>query len=181
MPESVTDRPTRAHEFVFLLAKSERYFYDADAIAETAKEPAPRYSWQERKGRGEPTRRGATPHKFEGFISGGVGGDGITRNKRDVWTIGPSPFPEAHFAVMPADLVKPCVRAGCPVGGTVLDPFAGSGTVGHVAISEGRSFVGIELNPEYAAMARRRISKASPALPGLWDAAPVDSGRRETA
>jgi len=115
MPESVTDRPTKAHEYLFLLSKRERYYYDAEAIAER-------------------------------------------RNKRTVWTITTQPFPDAHFAVMPQALVEPCILAGSEPGDTVLDPFAGSGTVGVVALRHGRRFSGIDLNPEYVAMAQRRIA-----------------------
>ena len=90
-----------------------------------------------------------------------------TRNKRSVWTIATEPFPEAHFATFPQALVEPCIKAGCPPGGTVLDPFAGSGTVGVVAERFGRQFIGIELNPEYAKMAERRISNTMPLLQGV--------------
>jgi DNA modification methylase len=124
MPESVTDRPTKSHEYLFLLSKSLRYYYDHEAI----KEPAI---------------------------------DGTTRNKRDVWTITTKPFKGAHFAVMPEALVEPCILAGSKPGDTVLDPFAGSGTVGVVAKRHGRNFVGAELNPDYAAMAETRIASES--------------------
>lgn len=126
MPESVRDRCTKAHEYLFLLAKSERYHFDAAAIAEPA--------------------------------------DTGTRNKRDVWSVQTQPFAGAHFAVMPEALVEPCILAGCPVGGTVLDPFAGSGTVGVVAAKQGRKFIGCELNPEYAAIAVDRIERDCGAL-----------------
>lgn len=86
------------------------------------------------------------------------------RNKRNVWTVATAPFPGSHFATFPPDLIRPCILAGCPVGGTVLDPFFGSGTTGMVAVQEGRRFIGIELNPEYAAMARERVLGAQPAL-----------------
>ncbi len=120
MPESVTDRPTRSHEYLFLLTKSERYHYDHEAI----KEPM-------------------------------AGGDGL-RNKRDVWTMPTASYSDAHFATYPPDLIKPCILAGCPVGGTVLDPFGGSGTTGMVALELGRKAILIELNPEYAKLAEGR-------------------------
>ena len=156
MPESCTDRPTKSHEQLFLLSKSPRYFYDADAVREAAE-----YGFS-------PTTRG------EGIISPGsvesngrgsrtvTRGDGGTRNLRDVWTIATHSFPGAHFATFPPKLVEPCIKAGCPQDGTVLDPFCGAGTTGLVAARLGRDFIGIELNPEYAAMARKRIKGDMP-------------------
>lgn len=160
MPESVTDRPTKAHEYVFLLAKSKRYFYDAGAIAEKQVGPI-----------GPPRRDNGQTDGFIdlGMNSGRAGNcpDGM-RNARSVWTITPEPFPEAHFAVFPQALARRCVLAGSPVGGAVLDPFAGAMTTGVVAIKHGRRFIGIELNPEYVAMGRRRLeaeyAKPRPAL-----------------
>jgi len=231
MPESVTDRPTKAHEYLFLLTKSERYFYDADAIREehvtppearASKNGAHAMRGQEAirpRGNLEATDDAAARY----FAAGG-------RNRRSVWTISTKPFSGAHFAVMPWDLVEPCVLAGTsergqcakcgaprervvdvepmifrhsareatkkdaglatalhgtlvepakrkttgwratcgcgadPIPQTVLDPFSGSGTVGMVALRHGRSFVGIELNPTYAAMARERITGDAPLL-----------------
>lgn len=127
MPESCKDRPTRAHETIFLLTKSPTYYYDADAIRE--------------------------PHGDMSRFCHPLG-----RNKRSVWRIPTQPVPEAHFATYPEKLVEPCILAGCPPRGVVLDPFAGSGTTGIVACRLGRDFVGIELNPEYAEMAERRIA-----------------------
>jgi len=154
MPESVTDRPTKAHEYLFLLSKSERYYYDADAIAEPYADERNGFS-------------GVRPDVAATY-SGKSGRDGDTRlamprtksarNKRTVWTIPTEPFPGAHFAVMPTALVKPCILAGCPTGGTVLDPFTGSGTVAVVAIENGCEFVGCELNPEYVKIAEDRIA-----------------------
>ena len=153
MPESVTDRPTKAHEYVFLLAKSERYFYDAEAIAEPSAQPFG-------------LARLTGQHKMDagGFSTNGHGASTLgsnqgtaERNRRSVWTVTTEPFPEAHFAVMPQALVEPCVLAGSRSGDLVLDPFAGSGTVGVVALRHGRRFLGIELSREYVGMARRRI------------------------
>lgn len=158
MPESVTDRCTKAHEYVFMLSKSAHYFYDAAAIAEAAihsgrvveydgsqKVSQDGYSTNNRRAPGNP---GGSQRVVVGE----------KRNRRDVWAIATQPFPEAHFATMPEALVEPCILAGSKPGDLVLDPFAGSGTVGVVALRHGRSFVGCELNPEYAAMAKRRIA-----------------------
>lgn len=147
MPESVTDRPTKSHEHIFLFAKSPKYFYDAAAIREeAAPETAKRYSAgyatygkNQRVGSFEDTReaREYTPDALDG------------RNKRDVWHVATVPFPGAHFAVYPPELIRPCIRAGSEPGDTVLDPFSGSGTTGAVANFEGRRYVGIDLNREY--------------------------------
>ena len=158
MPESVTDRPTKAHEYLFLMAKSGRYFYDADAIREDFAD--------ERMGNpGGGGQYARATGKSPGPMTEGVwtkGAENGGRNRRSVWTISTKPFAGAHFAVMPWDLVEPCVLAGSRPGELVLDPFAGSGTVGMVARRHGRSFVGIELNPTYAAMARQRIAGDMP-------------------
>ena len=242
MPESVTDRPTKAHEYLFLLTKSARYFYDAQAIAEAVSEvwATATNSWEQRKARGEPTRRGETPYFSNGFAPGGFapGGNG-TRNRRSVWTVATEPTPYAHFATMPTALIEPCIlagtsqrgvcpacgapwarvvetgelagekkiqnghrpaadvrgvsatgmvrsngrtwrekidhgwtptctcNAGAPIPATVLDPFAGSGTTLRVAINLGRRAIGIELNPEYVALAKRLLGQTQPALMGI--------------
>ena len=149
MPESVTDRPTKSHEYLFLLTKSPRYYYDHIAI----KEPAV-YAGDDRGSRGD-ARRGTAMNSMSGVT-------GETKNKRDVWTIATKPFKGAHFAVMPEALVEPCVLAGSQEGDTVLDPFTGSGTVAVVANRLGRNFVGTELNPEYGEIAKNRIKDSSP-------------------
>jgi DNA modification methylase len=163
MPESVTDRPTSAHEKVFLLSKSARYFYDADAVREAGKD------WS----RGGPGT-GIVPTKHYHPDNGGNDGlstlaqrykDGTQcsgRNLRNVWHIATHAFSEAHFATFPPALVEPCIKAGCSEGGTVLDPFGGSGTVGLVADRLGRNAILIDLNPEYCAMARQRIHDDAP-------------------
>lgn len=155
MPESVTDRPTKAHEYVFLMTKRPRYFYDADAIREPT-------NGRERFGnsrklvhddRNDCDRRDMTPNH--------------NRNRRTVWTIPTQPYSEAHFATFPEALVVPCVLAGSREGDTVLDPFAGSGTTGKVAVELGREFIGCELNPEYADLAAKRITNPKKwAVPG---------------
>ena len=155
MPESVRDRCTKSHEYVFLLTKSAKYHFDNQAI----KEPAV----AGRKGGNKVPQKGT-----------GVEGMGIRnglfkaqqkiyefRNKRDVWTIAAKPFKGAHFAVMPEALVEPCILAGSVENDLILDPFAGSGTVGLVALKNNRNFIGIELNPEYAQIAMDRINGAA--------------------
>jgi DNA modification methylase len=162
MPESVTDRPTKSHEYLFLLSKAESYFYDGAAIAEPASLNKP---WSSSSNGGQK----AALVRGDGYRSTSLGkprwneaeanGEtGATRNRRTVWTITSEPFPEAHFAVMPQALAEPCLLAGSRPGDTVLDPFAGSGTVGVVALRHGRDFVGIDLSAEYCAMAAGRIA-----------------------
>jgi DNA modification methylase len=154
MPESVTDRCTKAHEYVFLLSKSPRYHFDAAAIAEPADCPEGPGNIRQ-KYTDEYNRTGDERLRTKaGLVNIGAR---ATRNKRSVWTVGTKPFAEAHFATYPPELIEPCILAGCPVGGTVLDPFGGAGTTGMVADRLGRNAVLIELNPEYAAIAQRRI------------------------
>lgn len=187
MPESVQDRCTKAHEYVFLLSKSPRYWYDADAIAEPAVYSG--LTGQDESGfknaaafngkhsanpevRNERGRGGVNAFRGQGANrdneSGKANrtgrdlqnvGTGVTRNARSVWTIATAPFAEAHFATFPPELAERCIKAGCPEGGVVLDPFGGAGTTGLVADRLRRNAVLIELNPEYAAMAKRRIEK----------------------
>ena len=155
MPESVRDRCTKAHEYVFLLSKGPRYYFDSEAIKEQAVGPV-----GGAKGRGKQqsaaayAAKGKHPQRDN---SGGLGGDGVTRNRRSVWTVTTKPFKGAHFATFPPDLIEPCILAGCPVDGTVLDPFGGSGTTAGVAIKHGRKAILCELNPEYAALAPERV------------------------
>lgn len=148
MPESVNDRPTTAHEHVFLLAKSERYYYDGDAIAEPKLCGA----------RGSRFDTGKTAeHQLFRTSPGECTEDRETRNARSVWTIPTQSYKGAHFATFPEELARRCIVAGCPAGGTVLDPFCGSGTTLAVALRHGRNGLGIELNPAYAQMAHTRI------------------------
>ena len=158
MPESVTDRCTKSHEYVFLLSKSPRYYYDHKAIKEHALHPNIKHK-SNKKPEGASVAYIGNPPTNLGRA--GTSDDGL-RNKRDVWTIATKPFRGAHFAVMPEALVEPCVLAGSAEGDTVLDPFTGSGTVAVVALQHGRNFVGTELNPEYGEIAKDRITKASP-------------------
>ena len=163
MPESVTDRCTKAHEYVFLLTKSERYFYDAEAVREMAKPwnkgrlNAPKLGSDRIFGAG---KAGCTSKHYD-VIKGA--------NRRSVWTVPTKPYSGAHFAVMPPGLVQPCILAGCPEGGTVLDPFSGAATVGLVSAQQGRKYIGIELNPDYCDIAARRMEMelAQPLLDGL--------------
>jgi DNA modification methylase len=173
MPESVKDRPTKTHEYLFLLSRSERYFYDADAIKECT------------TGRSHPRGLGVNPkarvgkneasgdRRLQGFntrwrvkqnesFSAAVRGLAKHRNKRSVWTVPTHGFQGAHFATMPPKLVEPCILAGSRAGDIVLDPFAGAGTVGLVAVQHGRDFAGIELSAKYVALAEDRIGRAPP-------------------
>lgn len=167
MPESVTDRPTRAHEYVFLLTKNERYFYDAEAISEESKNPTGfQYSgnWAEMRKHVEPelrvrvgnsrTETGTVPH----FRSG----HGERRNRRSVWNINPRPYKGAHFATMPPALAEVCVKAGSRAGDTVLDPFSGSSTTGYVANRLGRNYIGTDLNIDYLPLAEARLTGMDP-------------------
>jgi DNA modification methylase len=166
MPESVTDRPTKAHEQVFLLAKSASYFYDAEAIQEPFADERMgnpgAYKWS----------YGATGIQGKGGLHHGDGmvggwnedGNKTGRNKRSVWTLGPEPYAGAHFATMPTKLVEPCILAGSRPGDTVLDPFSGSGTTGAVALKHHRNYIGIDLNADYIELAHQRITESQPML-----------------
>ena len=147
MPESVKDRCTKSHEYIFLLTKSRQYYYDHEAIKERAvHDGMPDRRTYDGKWKDE-------EHQAAFKIMNGM------RNKRSVWTVTTKPYKGAHFAVFPEKLIEPCVLAGCPKGETILDPFAGSGTTGLVAKRHGCNFIGIELNPEYAELARNRIAQ----------------------
>ena len=150
MPESVTDRCTKAHEYLFLLAKSERYHFDADAISEESVKGAA----------GSSFNTGKTSLHQMGRSSDKERLDGGRRNRRSVWTVATKPCSDAHFAVMPEALVEPCILAGSRSGDTVLDPFFGSGTVGRVAERLGRDWIGIDLNPDYLSIQQKRTAQA---------------------
>jgi DNA modification methylase len=148
MPESVQDRPTRAHEYLFLLAKQERYFYDAEAIREPQIDPL-------RKGKADWGKVGdANGMRNYAYRDNAREYNPAGRNKRSVWTIATQPYADAHFATFPEDLIKPCILAGSRPGDVILDPFAGSGTTGKVALELGRSTLLIELSPDYCELAR---------------------------
>lgn len=189
MPESVTDRCTKSHEYIFLLSKSQRYYYDADAIKTPIKDASVALAL---RGVGENHKNingapGQTPHSMnqprrnvrdliKGYDHRGEGdkkltghsgnydaegnliGDGMA-NKKSVWSVTTKPFKEAHFATFPEDLIVDCIKAGCPDGGIVLDPFMGAGTTALVAGKLNRNFIGFELNPEYLKIANKRLEK----------------------
>ena len=166
MPESVTDRCTKAHEYVFLLSKSARYFYDADAVKLPSVSTHPRGGVNAFRGQGHYRESAGGPANRNGRDLKQVGRDEL-RNRRSVWTIATQPYKDAHFATFPPALVEPCILAGCPVGGTVLDPFSGSATTGQVALSNARNYIGCELNPAYHELALQRLDGAQLGLPLL--------------
>ncbi len=154
MPESVTDRCTKAHEYMFLLSKNARYFYDAEAIAELTSENSHPTG---KDGYCGPVENGKIVNGDRNDTGKTIGRNGNKRNKRSVWEIATQPYSEAHFATFPPALIEPCILAGCPKGGSVLDPFGGAGTTGMVADRLERNAVMVELNPAYAQMAEYRI------------------------
>ena len=159
MPESVKDRCTKSHEYVFLLSKQTKYYFDSKAI----KEPlaCPKEDGRKTPGKFGGANKFKEAQKQSRLHSGHeyLGTKDNKRNKRSVWNIAPQPYKEAHFAVFPEALVEPMILAGCPIGGTVLDPFAGSGTTILTALKNGRRGLGIELKPEYTKLAENRIQE----------------------
>lgn len=188
MPESVTDRCTKAHEYIFMLSKSQKYYYDHEAIKTDAKESSVARLSQDIENQEGSSR---VPGKTNGKMKAVGGGQanirefrdkqrghsrrhagfndrwdsmtkqekqGLKANKRSVWTVATMPFKEAHFATFPEKLIIDCIKAGCPVGGIVLDPFMGAGTTGLVARKLGRNYIGFELNPEYIKIAEKRLA-----------------------
>ena len=152
MPESVQDRCTKAHEYIFLLSKSHKYYYDHESIKDPVKQ-----DWGTRDradGKYHNEGSGLPPH-------GGLEKSYEMANKRSVWTVNTKPYAGAHFAVFPTELIEPCILAGAPVGGIVLDPFMGSGTTAQVAQDLGRQYLGCELNPNYKFLQDQRISQLS--------------------
>ena len=185
MPESVADRCTKAHEYIFLLTKSARYYYDNEAVKERAEKGAAGSEFHTGKTGEHQLGRASTKPRANGVAkredaktdtlydkkstagrlamlrqqareNGGEYGDG-SRNKRSVWTVTTKPFKGAHFATFPPDLIEPCILAGSAADTLVLDPFSGAGTTGVVAVQHGRRYIGIELNPDYLEMSRKRI------------------------
>jgi len=156
MPESVTDRCTKAHEYIFLLSKKAKYYYDAEPIREPIKENSGQNMRAPKNGEHRLTDgyKNVTSKNYD-EIKGA--------NKRSVWNVYTQPYAGAHFATFPPDLIKPCILAGCPTGGTVLDPFGGSGTTGMVALELGRKAELIELNPDYVEIIEGRTN----VTPGL--------------
>lgn len=188
MPESVRDRCTKSHEYLFLLSKGPRYYFDAAAIAEPLESSSIARLSQDVEGQqGSDRVPGKTNGRMKAVYTKSytgqatkdyerakaqdpsatkarivekiISGEMVTRNRRSVWTVTTQPFSEAHFATFPPALVEPCIKAGCPIGGHVLDPFAGAGTTGLVADRLQRNATLIELNPAYADMARARLVK----------------------
>ena len=150
MPESVRDRPTSCHEKIWLITKSKKYYYDADSIKEQA---SGRIAGNKKPQKGtnqrfSETKQGLLKAQQKPYY---------LKNKRNVWTVTTKPFKEAHFATFPPDLIEPCIKAGCPKDGIVLDPFGGSGTTGLVCKKLGRKAILIELNPDYIKIAKKRI------------------------
>lgn len=175
MPESVKDRCTKAHEYIFLLSKAPKYYFDSEAMKEPLAEASigraeRKQKLIDREGvgtKGKQIQSGVdASHSYAGLALGRNGKTGYDlesgmRNKRSVWTVTTKPYKGAHFATFPPDLIEPCVLAGCPAGGTVLDPFGGSGTTAGVAIKHGRNAVLCELSQEYVHLIPDRISKIS--------------------
>ena len=151
MPESVTDRCTKSHEYIFLLSKSKKYYFDHEAIKEKSVQGDSKV-----RDRDKPNAKfNNTPGRTR--MAGLTRNDYPKRNKRDVWNVAVIPFKGAHFATFPKALIEPCILAGCPAGGTVLDTFFGAGTVGVVATENNRKYIGVELNEEYCDIAKKRI------------------------
>jgi DNA modification methylase len=167
MPESVTDRPTKSHEYMFLLSKSKKYYYDAEVISEDAiNTKMPGKNMRDTRETYGPQNGGNSG--LRDLKQRYKNGDWPTkRNKRTVWTVATKPYSEAHFATFPEKLIEPCILAGCPEGGICLDPFFGAGTTGLVAKKLGRHFIGIELNEAYIGMAQKRIA-ATPVRLDNW-------------
>ena len=165
MPESVRDRCTKAHEYVFLLSKSERYFFDNEAIKEPASDNPVSAA---RRNRADFSTVGTKAIQGTGFGQSGKGMNaehkGGTRNRRSVWTVATKPYKGAHFATFPPALIEPCILAGSRPGDLVLDPFMGSGTTAQVAQALGRKWIGCELNPEYAPLQQARTAQAALAI-----------------
>ena len=157
MPESVTDRPTKAHEYLFLLAKQERYYYDVDAIREPHAAKIQRYLGTARRAFADGSAASGSKIRDHSVYDGVPQGHLSGRNKRSVWHIPTLPYSGAHFATMPERLVEPCILAGCPLGGLCLDPFVGSGTVVAMAERLGRRGVGVDLT--YQQLARERTAQ----------------------
>jgi DNA modification methylase len=157
MPESVRDRCTKAHEYIFLLSKSEKYFFDSEAMKEpVAASTVSRLSQDIESQRGSDRVPGKTNGPMKAV------GNGETRNRRSVWSVATRPYKGAHFATFPPALIEPCILAGSRPNDIVLDPFMGSGTTAQVAMQHGRQYLGCELNPEYAPLQEQRISSAKP-------------------
>lgn len=164
MPESVTDRCTKSHEYIFLLSKQPHYYFDCEAIKEEAICKDDR-----RNGLGHIDYKGKRSENDTSLVQKSFVSITDKRNKRDVWSVTVKAVKEAHFATFPEDLIKPCILAGCKRDGVVLDPFFGSGTTGRVAESLNRRYLGIELNPNYVEISKRRTDNVQLVLTGFMD------------
>jgi DNA modification methylase len=153
MPESVTDRCTKSHEYIFLLSKSSKYYYDYEAVKEEGVIPAGTLAAKGSVERQNQKGVNSRPPEYKEY-------DG-QRNKRSVWTVQVKPYEGAHFAVYPEELIEPCIMAGAPAGGIVLDPFMGSGTTAQVAQKLNRQYMGCELNHQYASLQKKRLGQLS--------------------
>lgn len=166
MPESVRDRCTKAHEYIFLLSKSERYYFDNDSIRQPLAEATLQ---RDKSPRGRSQNGGGSAESLAGYDYtreglGDMQSNPKGANKRSVWTVATRPYKGAHFATFPPALIEPCILAGSRPGDIVLDPFMGSGTTAAVALQHGRQYLGCELNPEYGPLQDERVAKASPAV-----------------
>jgi DNA modification methylase len=157
MPESVTDRCTRSHEYIFMLTKQPKYYYDHEAIKEPCTSKGGGSCFGKISMKEQATSSGQQSRRYERPDYSLTG-----KNRRSVWTVTTKAYKGAHFATYPKDLIEPCVLAGCPAGGTVFDPFTGSGTTAVVALTHGRNYIGTELNPEYVKLAEARIAEEVP-------------------
>jgi DNA modification methylase len=152
MPESVTDRCTKSHEYIFLLSKSQKYYYDAEALSEQCSNKTQwTYPQPDKAARAGITTNGTGASTIR------IAPEDGRRNKRSVWTVTTKPFSEAHFATFPEDLISDCIKAGCPENGIIIDPFMGAGTTAIVARKLNRNYIGIELNETYVSMANKRL------------------------
>jgi DNA modification methylase len=171
LPESVTDRCTKSHEYIFMLSKSPRYYFDADAIAEPVSESTgARIEIQNGRKMSGPVggaKYGDNDDPHHATKSGKPFETKETRNKRDVWTMSSSGIRDEHFAPYPEEIPRTCILAGSKEGDTVLDPFTGSGTTGFVALRLGRKFIGVELNPKFVKIIERRFVRTIPSL--AWE------------
>ena len=163
MPESVTDRPTKSHEYIFLLSKSQKYYYDHEAIGTPIKQDTVKRYERAWNGDGERGFPNGPQNHIKKFMDPS-NEKRLWANKKSVWTVNTRSFKKAHFATFPTKLIEPCILAGCPKGGIVLDPFMGAGTVAYVAKENNRNYIGCELNPEYIKIAETRIKNAQLSL-----------------
>jgi DNA modification methylase len=157
MPESVTDRCTKAHEYIFLLSKSAKYYYDHEAIKYEMIESSIQRNQNGWNGNEDRGWIAGKQNNLSKYLGSDKAKEQTLANKRSVWTVTTKPFSDAHFATFPEDLIVDCIKAGCPEGGIVLDPFSGAGTTALVASKLNRDFIGFELNPEYIEITKKRL------------------------